>query len=134
MIEGRLKGAAAICLLWMVAVAVTFYLISGSNSGAMILVFLAVSLFPMMIGLTVYFGNVEVLSGFNTMTELERSRYNIDEVSSFMGMFFAVFAYTIFLMAASLVIGLVALFVSIIIMLVYINFSNRFKTDTQQKH
>lgn len=126
MIRERRKGALILGLLWLAAVGATILIFRSSFSGVFLWIFLPVTFILMILGLVVYLGGIMLLAGFNTMSDEERAGYDEKEVTSFMGMFLVLASY-IFLLAAVSFMMILVFVAAVVIMLIYINTSKRFK-------
>jgi hypothetical protein len=138
-IKGRWKGAFIMIVLWSIAVTVTALFFGDRIDEAMILISMLSSSFLLGIGMVIYLGEYMVLAGVNTMSEKERSQYNMDEITSFMGIILAIESFVIFVALACVwdvmyfVIGILVFLAILVVAIVYVNISNRFKTDPQAK-
>jgi hypothetical protein len=138
-IKGRWKGAFIMIVLWSVAVSVTMFLIQNGADDPMLWISLLSSSIILGMGLVVYLGEYKLLAGVNTMSEQERSQYNMDEIASFMGMILVIESFVLFATLAVLweilffIAGILVFFAILIIAIVYININKKFKTDPQAK-
>ncbi|MCL1811037.1 MAG: DUF3784 domain-containing protein [Methanomassiliicoccaceae archaeon] len=130
LIKERWRDALVLSLLWAGITAILFCLLRDSHSDSMLWMSLLFSLLLMSLGLVVYLGGAVLLAGFNTMTEEERSRYNMKEVTSFMGIFLILLSFVTFLMLIFFVF-IVVFIAAVLVMLVYVNISKRFKTNVE---
>lgn len=90
---------------------------------------LLLPLLLMVLGLIVYLGGFMLLAGVNTMTKEERSRYNMNEITSFAGVFLVLLSYIAYLMMISIMFFAVFI-IATFAMIVYVNTSKRFRADT----
>ncbi|MCL2712869.1 MAG: DUF3784 domain-containing protein [Methanomassiliicoccaceae archaeon] len=96
MIKGRKKGAGMMFLLWCAA-PVTFLAYSIEHETEMFfLITLLTSALIMAAGIAIYLGHVNLLAGFNTMDPKERAKYNVEKLSSFMGIWLVLMAFVMF--------------------------------------
>lgn len=90
------------------------------------------SLLLIVIGLIFYLGRIVPFAGFKTMTEEERSRYNVNKITAFLGLFFMLMSYFAFLTMfwpSFLLIFLMAFW----IMMVYIVIEGGFVDNTWER-
>ena len=98
-IEGRKKGAGMMFLIWCTA-PVSFLAYSAAHATDVFLVaVLLTSALIMGAGIAVYIGHVDLLAGFNTMDPKERAKYNIEKLSSFMGIWLVLMSFVMFFTA-----------------------------------
>ena len=100
-IKERRKVALFLCLLWVVIAAVSFYLIEftgifdqdlfrGQGTSWMGILF---SLLILILGLVIFFGQIRILFPFIFFSKEDLSAYNIEKISSFLGILMIVFSY-----------------------------------------
>ena len=141
MIVARRKNALLIGVLWLAAVAVVVLLMPESKDSFMLWFWPSISLLLMVLGLLVYLGSYMLLAGFNTMTEKERSAYDLEKVTSFTGASLVLLSYLFFLMWPAIVLfdGMALFWVMFVVficgtffMIAFLN-SKRFKKNPQTK-
>jgi hypothetical protein len=87
-IQGREKGFRIICLLWMtIPITVLIQYLTDGENVAFIIASLAATL-VIILGAFVYLGHFGILAGFNTMSEKELKEFDMEKVTSFVGMGF----------------------------------------------
>ena len=129
MYRERWIGALAMGLLWAVATGISYYILCDKLNTFGLWMMLFSSLLMVVFGLTVYLGGIMVLAGFNTMTEQERSQYNIEEVTSFVGILLVLLSYISLLMLVYFV--FIGVFLAIVIfMAIYVSVGKRFRAST----
>jgi hypothetical protein len=96
-IKGRTSGALILWVLWAAAAVFTAFLTPPGEAAGMIWVWFLFSAFITVLGLIVYLGHYMFLAGINTMTEKERSMYDLEKISSFMGIVLVSWSYLFFL-------------------------------------
>ena len=125
MIEERWKGALALSLLWVALMAVTLFFFDLVPKVSWLLT-LFIPLLIMVFGLIIYLGGYVLITGVNTMTKEERSRYDMNKITSFMGIFLILLSYIGFLMTISFVFFVVFI-AAVLAAFVYLFASKRFK-------
>lgn len=127
MIRGRLKGAIALGLLWTaIASASYFFPESQLYAPGVFLLLLLVSLLMAVFGVVTYLGESLFIAGFNTMTERERSKYDMRRITLFMGVLCALMSYSLFLIFLSWIVFTVAILVLCVMMIVPFYTGGRF--------
>lgn len=127
MIKERWRGALVIGLLWAVVMALMFYFIELDPKISW-LYFLFAPLLLMALGLVVYLGGAMLLIGYNSMSKEERTKYNENKITSFMGVSLVLLSFIIF--PALMYIEFLAVFVAaLILVLLYVSISKRFRVD-----
>jgi len=127
MIKERWVGALVIGLLWGVVIALMFYFIELDPKISW-LYFLFAPLLLMALGLVVYLGGAMLLIGYNSMSKEERTKYNENKITSFMGVSLVLLSFIIF--PALMYIEFLAVFVAaLILVLLYVSISKRFRVD-----
>ena len=140
MIEGRRKGALIMGLMWIAVAAVVMLYLPKEDVDAMMWIWLLSSLIVMVCGIVVYLGFYMLIAGVNTMTANERSRYDMDKITSFMGISLVLtslifyLAWPLSVLYGFLMFGvMIALFIAaVLFMVIYLN-TKRFKADTYKK-
>jgi len=129
----RLIGALVMGLLWVAVAAAPFFIHSSpSDKLGVFLLILFISLLCLVLGLIAYLGDVRVIAGFNMMTEKERSHYNINRVTFFIGILCVAMSYAFFLIYLSgilFTIVIVALTAVTIVFAFYVGVGKRFRAD-----
>ena len=119
-------------LLWAVVMVAVLYFFDFDLDRSYYLICLFTSMFMLVLGLVVYMGGAMLLAGYNTMSKEQQARYNIDEITSFMGMFMTIISIIAFFMMFYFV--LVAVFVgATIVVVIYLNVGKRFKADSPRR-
>jgi len=127
MIKERWRGALFIGLLWAVVIALMYYFIELDPKISW-LYFLFAPLLLMALGLVVYLGGAMLLIGYNSMSKEERTKYNENKITSFMGVSLVLLSFIIF--PALMYIEFLAVFVAaLILVLLYVSISKRFRVD-----
>lgn len=119
----------------LVILTMAFYILNYTTVGQeMVAISLVVSSLVQVIGIALLFGKYTILAGFNTMTEEDRMKYNMDSVCSAMGTIFIVLSYISFGMIVSADVNnhisyaLLALFIALLLISsIWIGTSQRFK-------
>ena len=88
-IQGRKKGFRLICLLALAVVIITLVYTVAMEFSAFLFILLFISVLTILLGAFVYLGHVGILAGFNTMSEKELKEFNMQKVTSFVGIAFA---------------------------------------------
>ena len=100
-IEGRWKGAVLMCLLWAAGAAAVLYFKPFETTDWFSWSILAFSLIFLIMGLTTYLKvNWVARMQLNSMSEQERSRFDMKRFTSMCGMSYALISFLYFLGAA----------------------------------
>ena len=119
-------------LLWAVVMAAALFFFDLGADGTYLLICLFTSMFMLVLGLVVYMGGAMLLAGYNTMSKEQQAKYNIDEITSFMGMFMTIISIIAFFMMFYFV--LVAVFVgATVVVIIYLNAGKRFRADSPRR-
>ena len=114
----RLNGALVMGLLWVVIAVGTYFFRSPPLDNVWLFVILLLtSLLCVVLGLMAYLGDVRVIAGYNMMTERERTRYNIDKITLYLGALCVVVSYALFLIFLSLILFLIAVLALTVVMI-----------------
>jgi hypothetical protein len=98
LIEGRKKGFAVMQSFWIMAIAAV-YAYATEEIGTFLLVLMFMTGILQLIGSFVYLGYTGILAGFNTMTQSEMKKYDMEKVSSFLGISSVSIAFVLFLIS-----------------------------------
>jgi len=114
----RQNGALLMGLFWVV-IAIGSYFIRGPTQEEtwLFLILLLTSLLCVVLGLMAYLGDVRVIAGYNMMTEMERTRYNIDKITLYLGALCVVVSYALFLALLSWVLFSIAVLALTVVMI-----------------
>ena len=88
-IQGREEGFRVMCLLWIVITIIAFFYSWTKGLQLYFILALSVSSLMILFGALVYLGHIGFLAGFNTMSEKELKEYDMNKVTSFVGISFA---------------------------------------------
>ncbi|MDR1405447.1 MAG: DUF3784 domain-containing protein [Candidatus Methanoplasma sp.] len=132
MVEGRLRGALIMGVSWATASVASFCFLLDKQVTLVFCAFLTLSLIVVAIGISVYLGTTKLLAGFNTMSECEMSKYNVANITSFMGVFLVAVSYIFLIQGVLGSAGRALLLVVVgmlVIAVIYVNFNSRFKSE-----
>lgn len=96
-IKGRGKNALIMSIIWIIVPIITaVYISSGRVGNEMIILMLMCAMFHFL-GVIVYTGSYEAMAGFNTMSKEEIKEYDLEKVTSFLGILFVIGSYVFFI-------------------------------------
>jgi len=147
LIKGRWRAALILCLLWAIALATSFYLVSEAygreaSSGQDFWIIALFSLFILLIGMVAFFGRIRVFFFLSyplilVASEIDTSKYDIEKASFALGILTATLSYVFLFIPIGGLIVVVALCVTAIafvIGIIYVFAAKRFRADPQPKH
>lgn len=95
-IKGRGKNALIMSTVWIIVPAITaVYILSGRMDNELIILMLMCAIFHFL-GVIVYTGSYEAMAGFNTMSDEEIKEYDIEKLTSFLGISWVLGSYIFF--------------------------------------
>lgn len=106
--EGRRNGIAAMCIIWSVVPIVAAYCLLNEFVNTDIILYVGISAAFNTIAIVFFAGNYKIMSGFSTMSVDELSKYNLEKVTWYSGVYF-------------FVIGIILLPISIVFLIYYGN-------------
>ena len=139
LIENRKKGATILCATWII-VPLTASLFFSSVDVFLVVIVGGISAFLHMFGILAYLGYYEGFAGFNMASEEELEEYDMEKMTSFMGVSFFLTGHVMFFatLLAELKGGIGAFILAIVLVVVmlvafsiYMAVSKRFRKDAQ---
>lgn len=139
MIDRRRKGALLLSALWIFVALTMLYFMRDKDLNLTFWAFFLVSLTTAILGIAVYLGTAKLLAGLNTMSDEELSTYNIEKITSFMGVILFLvsllflsrgFLYTTEAEWLGAIIWL-AIICVLIFAVIYVNFRKTFRESSQ---
>jgi len=134
-IESRGRNAVLLCIMWLLVPAAMLFLQIEFNAFTAIIA--ALGAFIHMFGVLAYLGFYEGFAGFNTATDEELSHYDLNKMTSFMGISFCIagcmFSVISFILGkhsgvmAAMIVSIVFLLVALISVSIYMSVSKRFR-------
>ena len=86
-IKGRGKNALIMSIVWIIVPVITaVYISSGRIGNGLIILMLMCAMFHFL-GIIVYTGSYEAMAGFNTMSDEEIKEYDMEKMTSFLGIY-----------------------------------------------
>ena len=137
-IQGREKGSKLICFLALVIVITTIVYTAAEGFSAFLVILLFAGVLTILLGAIVYLGHAGILAGFNTMSEKERKEYDMEKVTSFIGIGLAVTGFVPFFAAFFMMIAFdggtsfAVFFLLFMVMILFVAFypaSKKFKAN-----
>jgi hypothetical protein len=141
MITGKRKNALEMGILWVAAVAVIALLTPKGEMTVIAWIWIPITFIMAILGLVIYLGHYMFISGFNTMTEKELAVYDMDKITTFMGLSLVILSFIFFLIwplmeiygfGAFAVMTIIIFIFGVILMAAYTN-SKRFKKSAYAK-
>lgn len=138
-IKGRGKNALIMSIVWIIVPIITaVYISSGRVGNEMIILMLMCAMFHFL-GVIVYTGSYEAMAGFNTMSKEEIKEYDMEKVTSFLGIswvlgsyiffFILLIGFTMFSISTAIVLSTILFTVIAILSSVYSGVGKRFKAQ-----
>ncbi len=120
-IKGRGRNALIMSVVWIIVPIITAVYISSGHVGNDLIVFMLIGAVFHFFGVILYTGSYENFAGFNTMSKEEIEEYNIERITSFLGISWVLGSYIYFftlLIGLTMFSKLTAIMVSIILLVV----------------
>ncbi len=138
-IKGRGKNALIMSIVWIIVPIITaVYISSGRVGNEMIILMLMCAMFHFL-GVILYTGSYEGFAGFNTMSKEEIKEYDLEKVTSFLGIswvlgsyiffFILLIGFTMFSISTAIVLSTILFTVIAILSSVYSGVGKRFKAQ-----
>jgi hypothetical protein len=83
-------------MLWAILPIVTITHHGTANGESLLFIVLIISGITQILGVAIYLGHYEIMTGFSTMSEEERGQFDLKKVTSFTGMTFSLLAHIVF--------------------------------------
>lgn len=122
-IKGRGRNALIMSIVWVIVPVITAVYISLGYAGNDLIVLVLVGVLFHFFGVILYTGSYENFAGFNTMSKEEIEEYDIEKITSFLGISWVLGSYIYFftlLIGLSMFSKLTAIMVSIILLVVIV--------------
>ncbi len=138
-IKGRGKNALIMSIVWIIVPVITaVYISSGRIGNGLIILMLMCAMFHFL-GIIVYTGSYEAMAGFNTMSDEEIKEYDMEKMTSFLGIswvlgsytffFTLLIGFTIFSTSTAIVLSTILFVVIVISSSIYSGVGKRFKAQ-----
>lgn len=138
-IKGRGKNALIMSVVWIIIPVITaVYISSGPMDNELMILMLMCAMFHFL-GVILYTGSYENFAGFNTMSKKEIEEYDIEKITSFLGIswvlgsyiffFTLLIGFTIFSTSTAIVSSTILFVVIVISSSIYSGVGKRFKAQ-----
>lgn len=96
-IKGRGRNALIMSIVWIIVPIITAVYISSGRMGNELIIIMLIGAMIHFLGVIVYTGSYGAMAGFNTMSNEEIKEYNMEKITSFLGILFVIGSYMYFL-------------------------------------